>query len=166
MTQTQEGKFAELKIGEVARLLGTTTRTLRFYEEQGLLAPRRSDGGTRLYGEEDIERFRVILRLVELDLPLRTVARLAHIRPESRTGDESSHKVHEMLERLREEIEEKRRECDEMLEDLNEASTLVERCFGCERRPVARECLTCPVSAERGRSRLLHLIWDQDLAAD
>ena len=166
MTQTQEGKFSELKIGEVARLLGTTTRTLRFYEEQGLLAPRRSEGGTRLYGADDIERFRVILRLVELDLPLRTVARLAHARRESRTGDESSHKVHHMLGRLREEIEEKRRECDEMLEDLSGASALVERCFGCERPPVATECLRCPVSADRGRYRLLHLIWDQDLATE
>ena len=166
MRQTQEGTFAELKIGEVARLLGTTTRTLRFYEEQGLLATRRSEGGTRLYGEEDIERFRVILRLVELGLPLRAVAELARARPESRTGDESSHKVHELLARLHGNIEEKRRECDEMLADLNEASALVERCFGCERPPLARECLTCPVSADRGRSRLLHLVWDQDLAAD
>lgn len=166
MTETQKGNFAELKIGEVARLLGTTTRTLRFYEEQGLLAPRRSNGGTRLYAKGDIERFRVILRLVELGLPLRAVAHLAHARPESRTGDESSHKVNEMLGRLHEEIEEKRRECDEMLKDLSEASAFVERCFGCERPPVARECLTCPVSAGRGRSQLLYLIWDQDLATE
>ncbi|MFP4132277.1 MAG: MerR family transcriptional regulator, partial [Thiohalospira sp.] len=41
-----------LNIGELAERLGTTPRTLRFYEEEGLLAPERSPGGTRRYGPE------------------------------------------------------------------------------------------------------------------
>ena len=40
---------AALKIGDVARQLGTTARTLRYYEEQGLLTPPRTAKGTRLY---------------------------------------------------------------------------------------------------------------------
>ena len=58
------------KIGEIAELLGTTPRTLRYYEAEGLITARRSSGGTRYYGEEDIARFRAVLRLAETGLPL------------------------------------------------------------------------------------------------
>ncbi|MFN8203278.1 MAG: MerR family transcriptional regulator [Solirubrobacteraceae bacterium] len=57
-----------LRIGEVARLTGTTTRTIRYYEEIGLLpaAPQRPAGSHRLYGEAEVARLREILRLKEL----------------------------------------------------------------------------------------------------
>ncbi|MEA2282747.1 MAG: MerR family transcriptional regulator, repressor of the yfmOP operon [Solirubrobacteraceae bacterium] len=59
---------APLKIGDVARLVGTTTRTIRYYEEIGLLAAAadRPAGGHRAYGEADVERLREILRLKDL----------------------------------------------------------------------------------------------------
>ncbi|MBP3655902.1 MAG: MerR family transcriptional regulator [Clostridia bacterium] len=44
------------KIGEIARLLGTTTQALRFYEQEGVFAPGRSENGTRYYTESDIIR--------------------------------------------------------------------------------------------------------------
>jgi DNA-binding transcriptional MerR regulator len=57
-----------LKIGDVARLAGTTTRTIRYSEEIGLLAPAgdRPAGGHRAYTEADVERLREILRLKDL----------------------------------------------------------------------------------------------------
>jgi DNA-binding transcriptional MerR regulator len=57
-----------LKIGDVARLAGTTTRTIRYYEEIGLLEPAgdRPSGGHRAYTEADVERLREILRLKDL----------------------------------------------------------------------------------------------------
>jgi DNA-binding transcriptional MerR regulator len=57
-----------LKIGDVARLAGTTTRTIRYYEEIGLLEPSgdRPAGGHRAYDEGDVERLREILRLKDL----------------------------------------------------------------------------------------------------
>ena len=58
---------ASLQIGEVAERTGVTQRTLRFYEEKGLLKPpSRLDGGFRLYSEEDIERVEQIKRLQSL----------------------------------------------------------------------------------------------------
>jgi DNA-binding transcriptional MerR regulator len=45
------------RIGEVAKLTGVTTRTLRYWEELGLLQPAsRTDGGERLYGTADVRR--------------------------------------------------------------------------------------------------------------
>lgn len=55
-----------MRIGELARRAGTTTRALRFYEAQGLLTARRSANGYREYGEDH-------LRLVNEIQTLRTV---------------------------------------------------------------------------------------------
>jgi DNA-binding transcriptional MerR regulator len=57
-----------LRIGEVAKLVGTTPRTIRYYEEIGLLAGGgdRAAGQHRLYGEADVERLREVLRLKAL----------------------------------------------------------------------------------------------------
>jgi DNA-binding transcriptional MerR regulator len=57
-----------LRIGELARLAGTTPRTVRYYEEIGLLpeAGARESGAHRTYTESDLERLREILRLKQL----------------------------------------------------------------------------------------------------
>jgi len=58
---------AYLQIGEVAERTGVTQRTLRFYEEKGLLRPpSRMDGGFRLYSEEDVKRVEQVRRLQDL----------------------------------------------------------------------------------------------------
>jgi MerR family transcriptional regulator, repressor of the yfmOP operon len=57
-----------LRIGEVAELTGTTPRTIRYYEEIGLLpgADDRAQGQHRSYSEADVERVREIIRLRDL----------------------------------------------------------------------------------------------------
>jgi len=56
-----------LRIGEVATRVGVTTRTIRYYEERGLLgAGERTKGAHRLYGEADVARLRELLRLRDL----------------------------------------------------------------------------------------------------
>jgi MerR family transcriptional regulator, repressor of the yfmOP operon len=57
-----------LRIGDVAKLAGTTPRTIRYYEELGLLpqAPERPSGGHRLYSPAEVERLREVIRLKEL----------------------------------------------------------------------------------------------------
>ena len=64
MSDSQE---AYLQIGEVAERTGVTQRTLRFYEEKGLLRPpTRMDGGFRLYSEDDVSRVEHIRQLQNL----------------------------------------------------------------------------------------------------
>ena len=56
-----------LQIGEVADRTGVTQRTLRFYEERGLLKPpSRMDGGFRLYSDNDVSRVEQIKRMQSL----------------------------------------------------------------------------------------------------
>jgi DNA-binding transcriptional MerR regulator len=65
MTTTSE---KPLRIGEVAELTGTTPRTIRYYEEIGLLPgpDDREQGKHRAYSEADVERVREIIRLRDL----------------------------------------------------------------------------------------------------
>jgi len=63
------------QIGELARLSGVTSRTLRHYDAIGLLEPRDvGPGGRRAYGRDELLRLQQILVLRELDVPLATVA--------------------------------------------------------------------------------------------
>jgi DNA-binding transcriptional MerR regulator len=67
-TDVQPGDPEErpLRIGEVARQTGLTTRTIRYYEEMGLLQPSsHRDSGERLYGSADIERLSYIKQFQE-----------------------------------------------------------------------------------------------------
>jgi DNA-binding transcriptional MerR regulator len=67
VVETTPAEHAYLQIGEVAERTGVTQRTLRFYEEKGLLKPpSRLDGGFRLYSEDDVLRVEQIKRLQTL----------------------------------------------------------------------------------------------------
>ena len=67
-----------VRIGELARTLGVSTDTLRFYERSGFLSrPPREENGYRDYGPGEVERIRLLLDLRRLDLPLEEAARLA-----------------------------------------------------------------------------------------
>jgi len=60
----------QLKIGELADMVGVSTRTIRYYEEIGLLnSVKRVDGGKRVYTDLDVQRLKFIKRLKHLGLP-------------------------------------------------------------------------------------------------
>jgi DNA-binding transcriptional MerR regulator len=68
-----------LRIGELAELLGTTTKTLRFYEQIGLLgAPRRSVSAYRLYDDEAVATARLVIGLRHLELTIPELQALLH----------------------------------------------------------------------------------------
>jgi len=71
-------KSYPVQIGELAKHLGITTRTIRYYEEIGLMGPpERLGGGTRTYHKEDVLRLKFILKLKELGINLREMQELA-----------------------------------------------------------------------------------------
>jgi DNA-binding transcriptional MerR regulator len=66
-----------LQIGQVADRTGLSLRTIRFYEENGLVRPTsRSDGGFRLYSEDDVARLEVIKRMKPLGFRLEEMQEL------------------------------------------------------------------------------------------
>jgi DNA-binding transcriptional MerR regulator len=98
----------KLRIGDVARLTGTTPRTVRYYEEIGLLPEpsQREPGAHRVYTEADVERMRELVHLrdllgVSLDELRELVAAedaRAALRREWRSGVEDPARRREILE--------------------------------------------------------------------
>jgi DNA-binding transcriptional MerR regulator len=62
-----------MKIGELADRAGVAPRMLRYYEQQGLLAARRSDNGYRDYDESDVGRAQRIRSLIRAGVPTRLI---------------------------------------------------------------------------------------------
>jgi MerR family transcriptional regulator/heat shock protein HspR len=76
-----KGKKAGYMISAVAEQYQVHPQTLRLYEREGLLKPSRSDGNTRLYTDEDLERLEVILQLTrELGVNLAGVEIILNMR--------------------------------------------------------------------------------------
>jgi MerR family transcriptional regulator, copper efflux regulator len=75
MTATPRGEL--MQIGQVAERTGLSLRTIRFYEENGLVIPTaRSEGGFRLYSDEDVARLEVIKRMKPLGFTLEEMQEL------------------------------------------------------------------------------------------
>ncbi|WP_163338596.1 MerR family transcriptional regulator [Desulfopila sp. IMCC35008] len=69
-----------VQIGELAKQLGITTRTIRYYEEIGLMGPtERLGGGTRTYANQDVLRLKFILKLKQLGISLKEIHQLGEI---------------------------------------------------------------------------------------
>lgn len=63
--------------GEMAKLCGVTVRTVQYYDSRNILVPSAlSEGGRRLYSEEDLRKLKIICFLRELDLPINSIAQL------------------------------------------------------------------------------------------
>jgi DNA-binding transcriptional MerR regulator len=121
-------------IGDVAKLLGTTTRTLRYYEELGLVSSsRHSLTAQRRYGSHEIERLRRIrelqtllgLELHEIGEQLQASDRLDALRAEYRSGpaperrDEILLEGVAILERLRERVSRRQEWFEAFADDLD-----------------------------------------------
>jgi MerR family transcriptional regulator, heat shock protein HspR len=99
----REGVF---RIGAIAEKYGIHPQTLRMYEREGLLRPARTEGNTRLYDSDTIERLEIILTLTRhLGVNLAGVEVILHMkqRMEKMHGE-----VQKMLVVLREELETRR----------------------------------------------------------
>jgi DNA-binding transcriptional MerR regulator len=150
-----------MKIGDIAARLGTTPRTLRFYEEQGLVHPRRTAGGTRVYDARDEARFAALLTLTGLGFPLQQLKDLAGVRSGSATGTAAASEVLEKLDAMDRTLAAQAAAIAAQRADLARARALVQRCQGCDERPVRAVCDRCPVSAGVDGSRVLQVVWDE-----
>jgi DNA-binding transcriptional MerR regulator len=103
-----------LRIGEVARLVGVTTKTVRHYEKIGLLKrPERSEAGYRLYTADDLLEVHRIKRLRSLGLSLKRIKEVLG-------GSGSGRDLRRVLEALLGEVEERMGDLEERRDRLEE----------------------------------------------
>ena len=102
--------------GEIARLCGVTVRTVQYYDRRNILNPSElSEGGRRLYTEDDLRRMKLICYLRSLDLPIDSIAQLL--------AEGNSQEVITLLLSQREEtLRQELRELQEKLSSLEQLS--------------------------------------------
>ena len=98
--------------GEIAKLCGVTVRTVQYYDTRGILVPTElSEGGRRLYSEDDLKRMRIICFLRDLGLPIDSISQLLS---ESDPGSVISLLLEQQEQALKEEIGERQDKLDKL----------------------------------------------------
>jgi len=101
MTSKRKSRGAYM-ISAVAEMYGIHPQTLRLYEREGLLKPSRTDGNTRLYTEEDLQRLEFILSLAR-DLGV-NIAGIAIILQMRERMEEMTHQMQEFVRFVQQEV--------------------------------------------------------------
>ena len=116
-----------LQIGEVAALLGLSLRTIRYYEEMGLITPEtRTEGGFRLYGNEEVERLRLIMEMKPLGFSVSEMGEMIAARSTLREDPGAAHAQEVFLrlagqaERLRDKMRDRLAKADAFVVQLRE----------------------------------------------
>lgn len=140
-----------IKIGDFARMAGTNLRTLRYYEELGLLQPAaRSQGGFRYYRSTDLNRLNMIRNLRDLGLQLDRICELMDTRSE--LPDRAA-----FVGRVRAALEEHDRLLDERAQALANqrgqiaaALSKINECSCCELHPNSQNnyCEPCALTGQ------------------
>jgi len=105
--------------GEVARLCGVSVRTVQYYDSRGVLVPSElSEGGRRLYSEDDLSKMKVICFLRELDISIESIKKL--LREEN-----SKEVISLILSEQKYALLEERKKKDEQLSRLKELEEII-----------------------------------------
>jgi DNA-binding transcriptional MerR regulator len=124
------------RIGELAKEYGVTLRTLRFYEDKGLLAPHR-DGTTRLYTRRDVARLKLILLGRKVGFSLREVKQILDLYDPSGSNTKQLRLALEKSEKQLVRLERQRAEMDDAISELGNLISVV-RTQLAERQPSAK----------------------------
>ena len=114
------------RVGEIAERLGVSPRTIKYYEELGLIRPEtRSPGGFRLYGKEEVEQLERILRMKSIGYSLAAIRELLATREAAQEADKIT-VISNTMERLQDREREVTERIQQMRKDLKQAEALRE----------------------------------------
>ena len=113
-------------ISELAREFGVTTRTIRFYEEKGLINPRR-EGQKRLYTPADRVRIKLIMRGKRIGMTLRESVEFIDMYDPGHNNTEQLYSLVNDVKNRRERLLQQKRDIDDMLAGLDEVQDLCEQ---------------------------------------
>jgi DNA-binding transcriptional MerR regulator len=101
METTPDRPIRTYQIGEVARRAHLSLRTLRYWEEVGLIAPtNRTEGGFRLYTDADLDRVMLIRHMKPVDFSIEELRELAELRDTLRSGVDDDTERAELAARM------------------------------------------------------------------
>ncbi len=113
-------------ISDLAKEFGVTTRTIRFYEEKGLVTPHR-EGQKRVYSAADRVRIKLILRGKRIGMSLAECVEVIDMYDPEHNNTEQLHSLIDKVTARREAFLQQQRDLDAMLAGLDEVQALCER---------------------------------------
>lgn len=126
------------RIGHVARAVGLSLRTVRYYEEVGLALPSgRTDGGFRLYTEADIARLELIKQLKPLEFTLEEMRDLLEVR-DALTGEGHEDDRRQLAEHLAEYVAVAEQRAEGLRAQLDAVEAVTDRLKREARAPLRR----------------------------
>ena len=139
-----------MRIGDLAKKAGTTMRTIRYYEQIGLIHPAtRTRGGFRLYQENELGKLRLIKSLQLVDTPLSQIKALVDQRRRGRIAWEIAGGVSTLLEQQLREVNERIAQFRAREASLRETIEILRCCGECSLELGPDVCPRCPVILSR-----------------
>ncbi len=120
----EAGGEALVKIGDMAKTFGVTLRTLRFYEDKGLLAPKR-EGSSRLYSRRDRARLKLILVGRKVGFSLRDVKQMMDLYDPTGTNAKQLRLTLDKSEKQLVRLNKQRVALDEAVDELTDLMNVV-----------------------------------------
>jgi len=124
-TVDESGQIVTYTISELAKEFGVTTRTMRFYEEKGLISPRR-EGQKRLYSSADRVRIKLILRGKRIGMSLNECVEVIDMYDPEHNNADQLHSLIDKVKSRSELLAAQKRDIDDMLAGLKEVQSLCE----------------------------------------
>src|SRR5690606_22106615 len=135
-------------------------RTVRFYEEAGLLEPEcRSDGGHRMFREKELLKLQLVLDLREAGLSLQDIKDLFALKNTCTTADEASKQMSDILERQIAEMQKKITKLRRLREELASTVAVISECATCGDPRFPLDCSDCEVLNRVDLPRAVRLLW-------
>jgi DNA-binding transcriptional MerR regulator len=150
-----------LTTGEMARRSSNTLRTVRFYEEEGILRPaRRTEGGHRLFRSAELDRLMFVSDLRMAGLSLEEIKAILALKQGSSTGGEAATHTTRLLNERISELEQKLAVLTRLRQDLARTSDIMTGCLGCQDSKFPHHCETCTIMTSPPElPRCMRVLW-------
>jgi DNA-binding transcriptional MerR regulator len=149
-----------LTTGELARQCETTVRTVRFYEEEGLIEPvARSEGGHRMFTRAQQQKLQLIMDLREAGLSLDQIKALFELKSRCTSAPQAAQQMTRALEAQIASLQRKIAVLRRLRDELASMVSAIRACHTCERPQFHDRCQTCEVMHRNDLPRAARLLW-------
>jgi MerR family mercuric resistance operon transcriptional regulator len=155
-----EGDESEgLTTGDMARLSKTTLRTVRFYEQEGLISSHaREDGCHRKFARTELRKLQMISDLREAGLSLHDIKMLLGLKRSCETPERAACQMADVLGRCIQELQERIDTLARLRSELSKTIQTIRSCRDCREPQFPAGCSDCDVT-EHDSSRTTELLW-------
>ena len=144
-----------MHIGRLAQQAGTTTRTVRYYEEMGLIKPEgRSPGGFRCYSDQQLDRLRMIMSLKGMEFDLDQIKTILDKQSNNDTGGKLASAILSDLNSRLDEVDRQLEHYQQLKDKLVQNIQSLCNCLPCDLRLEDRLCVNCVVLRENAEAPL------------